>query len=160
MGGIDKAIEKQKTSSYYDLYLNDETSRYVYRLLAVKELLTRPKVYGYELRPKDLYPPVPVNTLKVDSTISDLATFAIKQGTTYKLLKYMNPWLLQGDLKNAAKKVYQILIPKAGVKIYGMDDSASGSSLTADTTRFVSVAEVRADSLIHAGRGADSGKSK
>lgn len=158
MGGIDKALEKQKATNYYDLYLNEETSRYVYRLLAVKELLTRPKVYGYELRPKDLYPPVPVTTLKVDSTITDLATFAINHGTTYKLLKYMNPWLLKSDLQNTAKKAYDILIPKAGVKIYGMDDSESGSSLTADSTRFVSTAEVRADSLIHAGR--DSGTSK
>jgi membrane-bound lytic murein transglycosylase D len=146
MGGIDKQLEKQKATNYYDLFLNDETSRYVFRILAVKDILTRPKAYGFELRPRDLYPPLPTRQVKVDSAITDLTDFAIKQGTTYKILKLLNPWLRKSILSNPEKKTYLISLLKKGTRIYPEDDSYPAIR---DTTRFVTPAEITADSLTH-----------
>jgi membrane-bound lytic murein transglycosylase D len=149
MGGIDKQLEKQRTASYYDLFLNDETSRYVFRILAVKDILIRPKAYGFELRSKDLYPSLPTYAVKVDSSISDLADFAIKQGSTYRTLKLLNPWLRKSTLTNPDKKAYKILFLKKGARIYAEDETEPLSPDKADTTRFVTHAEIVIDSLSH-----------
>lgn len=150
MGGVDRQIDKQKSTSYYDLFLNEETGRYVFRLLAVKEILTRPKSYGYQLRQKDLYPPIPTYNVKVDSSITDLASFAIAQGHSYKILKYLNPWLISSKLSNPEKKTYQISFPKKGVKLYGIDEDAPGiPGASMDSGKFVTASELKRDSLAH-----------
>jgi len=146
MGGIDKQLDRQQAGSYYDLYLNEETARYVFRLLAVKEILTRPKTYGYQLRPKDLYPPIPTYTVKVDSTINDLPAFALRQGYTYKMLKYFNPWLTNGKLSNPERKTYMIMFPKKGVRVYGIDEDPVAASVDT-SSKFITAAEVKSDSL-------------
>jgi membrane-bound lytic murein transglycosylase D len=146
MGGVDKQLEKQKSGNYYDLYLNEETARYIYRILAIKEILSRPKAYGYQLRPNDLYPPIPTTAVTVDSSITDLAAFAIKRGSTYKILKLMNPWLLKSNLSNPNKKKYVLLFPKNGVKLYGLDEQDTPEA-RADSTKYVTAPEVIADSL-------------
>jgi hypothetical protein len=148
MGGIDKQLEKQRASNYYDLFLNDETSRYVFRILAVKDILTRPKTYGFELRQKDLYPALPTYSIKVDSAVTDLADFAIKQGITYKTLKMLNPWLRKNILPNPEKKTYYFLLLKKGAKIYAEDETEQTPALPAgDTSRFVTRTEIAMDSL-------------
>ncbi len=114
MNGITKQIEFQQVNNYYDLLLNEETSRYVFRILALKEIMKNPKLYGFELQPKDLYENLPTKKIEVDSTISDLAIFAKNQGINYKILKYHNPWLRDKKLDNPKKKVYQIEIPLKG----------------------------------------------
>jgi len=129
MGGIQTQLEKQKVDNYFDLMLNDETSRYVYRLLAIKEVISRPRVYGYVLRKKDLYPPITTKKLTIDSTIHSLTDFAIKQGINYKILKTFNPWLRTNTLNNLDKKKYIIEIPKGSVNIYDMDGNYEGSNL-------------------------------
>lgn len=146
MGGIDKQLDRQKTGSYYDLYLNEETARYIFRLLAVKEILTRPKMYGYQLRPKDLYPPISTRAVKVDSSITDLVAFAQQQGSTYKILKYMNPWLLTGKLGNPQKKTYVLLFPQKGTKIYGIDNEIPEQPYDT-SSKYVTPAELKSDSL-------------
>jgi membrane-bound lytic murein transglycosylase D len=147
MGGIDRQLEKQKATNYYDLFLNDETSRYVFRILAVKDILTRPKAYGFELRKKDLYPALPTYPIKIDSSITDLADFAIKEGTTYKILKLLNPWLRKNSLVNTNKKNYRILLLKKGAKIYSEDETEPAQQIKLDTTRFVTASEISMDSL-------------
>lgn len=150
MGGIDKQIAKQKTDSYYSLYLNEETARYIYRIVSLKEIISRPKSYGYQLRKKDLYPPIPVTRITVDSSIADLANFAISNETTYKLLKILNPWLLKGSLSNQAKKAYFILLPVKGASMYNLDDEIPPSSYNnnkSDTSNFVTSEEILIDSL-------------
>lgn len=129
MGGIQTQLEKQKVNSYFDLMLNDETSRYVYRLLAMKEIISRPKVYGFILRKKDLYPPISTKKLIIDSTINDLTSFAINQKITFKILKNFNPWLKTNTLPNPSKKKYIIEIPKGSVNIYDMDGNYEGSNI-------------------------------
>jgi LysM repeat protein len=126
MGGIEGQLKRQKVKSYYDLLLNDETSRYVFRVLAVKELLTKPKNYGYMLRKRDLYLPIPTYKVYVDSSITDLTDFAIKQGVNYKILKVFNPWLRKNTLTNKDKKKYAITLPKKEYLTRAFDEESIG----------------------------------
>jgi membrane-bound lytic murein transglycosylase D len=149
MGGVQNQLAKQKVNTYYDLLLNDETARYVYRILAMKEVISRPKVYGYMLRKKDLYPLIPTKTLVVDSTIHNLADFAIQQHVTYKILKLFNPWLRTNILSNNDKKKYLIEIPKNGVAIYDMDGNYNGSDILTETdsSKLITTSVIEVDSV-------------
>ncbi len=149
MGGLQGQLDKQKVNSYYDLLLTEETARYVYRILAMKEIIARPKVYGYMLRKKDLYPPIATKKIIIDSSIYNIADFAIAQGTNYKILKLFNPWLRTNTLSNTEKKKYNIDIPKNGVQIYDMDGNYDGSDILSgdDTSKFMTVSSVEKDSI-------------
>ena len=114
MNGIAKSLETQKVSSYYDLLLTDETQRYVFRILALKEIMKNPKLYGFNLEKNELYEPIPTKIIEIDSTVSDLAEFSKLQGINYKILKIHNPWLRDKKLLNTSNKKYLIEIPTAG----------------------------------------------
>lgn len=109
--GMAEAVRHQKTNNYYDLYLNRETSRYVFRILALKQVLQNPQQYGFFLDAGDLYPQYKYKTVGVDTTISDLADFAKIYGTTYKTLRELNPWILGYSLTNKEKKHYEMKVP-------------------------------------------------
>lgn len=111
MGGIERAIENQQVKSYYDLFLNDETSRYVFRIIACKEIIENPTRYGFQINPKHLYNPEKVKYIEVKETIKDLVVFAKQHGTNYKLLKRHNPWLRDDKLSVKKGKVYRIALP-------------------------------------------------
>lgn len=113
-GGMSKQIDRQKETDYYDLLLNDETSRYIFRILAFKEILSNPKKYGFNFREKDLYSHVPTFKVKVDTAITNMAGFAKQFEINYKILKLHNPWLRDTYLKNASGKEYYIEIPEKG----------------------------------------------
>lgn len=110
-GRISQQQDRQYVDNALDLYLVEETSRYVYRILAAKMLLTNPKQFGFYLRSSDLYPPIPYRTIKVTEDIDDLARFAKGQGINFSLLKSMNPWLRGTSLPNHNGKEYLIRIP-------------------------------------------------
>ncbi|MDN3723760.1 lytic transglycosylase domain-containing protein [Aequorivita sp. SDUM287046] len=114
VGGMNKQINRQKETSYYDLLLNDETSRYVFRILALKEMLNNPQKYGFNFREKDLYTNIPTYTVKVDTPVEDWAEWVKPYGINYKILKLHNPWLRDTFLKNSSGKVYAIEIPEKG----------------------------------------------
>jgi membrane-bound lytic murein transglycosylase D len=111
MGGMDRALENQQVESYYDLFLNDETSRYVFRLLAIKEIIEHPEKYGFKLKPEHLYQPEKIKYVTVNQTIKDLVAFAKANDTNYKLLKHHNPWLRDEKLTVKKGKTYRIAIP-------------------------------------------------
>lgn len=111
MGGMERALENQKVTSYYDLFLNDETSRYVFRIIACKEIIENPTTYGFQINPKHLYDPEPVKYIEVRETIKNLIDFALQHNTNYKLLKRHNPWLRDEKLTVKKGKVYKIAIP-------------------------------------------------
>jgi hypothetical protein len=113
-GGINKQVERQKVDDYYDLLLNSETSRYVFRILAFKEILSNPKKYGFNFREKDLYTEIPSFKVKVDTAVTDFADFAKKFDINYKILKIHNPWLRDTYLNNSSGKEYYIEIPEKG----------------------------------------------
>ena len=110
--GVNKQIDLQKVSNYYDLLLNEETSRYVFRILALKEIMKAPEKFGFAVPKQDLYELYPTRRLEIDSTVTNLADFAIRQGVNYKILKLYNPWLRDSKLENKTRKKYIIELPK------------------------------------------------
>jgi len=114
--GMDRQIERQKKENYYDLLLNEETARYLYRVLAFKLIFEDPAAYGFTLSKKDMYPEIPVYSVEVDSAVADFADFAGVLGTNYKILKYLNPWLRDNKMSNNSHKKYEILIPERGYR--------------------------------------------
>ncbi|MCB0431095.1 MAG: lytic transglycosylase domain-containing protein [Flavobacteriales bacterium] len=112
MQGIQNQIELQSCSNYYDLYLNDETSRYLFRMLALREIHNAPEQYGYMIRQEDLYPPVPIRKVAVDSSIASLPAFAKLHGIKYKTLKLLNPWLKNSSFTNPKKETFYFDLPE------------------------------------------------
>ena len=111
MYGMDRLLEKQQANNYYDLLLNKETSRYIFRILAVKEIMANPLKYGFIFETSDLYKTVPIRKIGWDKPISNIAIFAKDQGINYKIIKIFNPWLIQNYLNNKSRKYYEIYIP-------------------------------------------------
>jgi hypothetical protein len=111
LAGYSKFTSYQQTNDYYNTMLPDETMRYVFRILAYKYLITNAEKMGFILYPSDQYQPVKTKTLTVDSTIHDLAQFAINNGSSYKMLKILNPWLRDHALTVKAGKSYEIKLP-------------------------------------------------
>lgn len=112
--GMTNQMERQKQTNYYDLLLNQETSRYIFRILALKEILSNPEKYGFNFREKDLYTNIPTYSVKVDVPVEDWAEWVKPYGINYKILKIHNPWLRDTYLKNESGKEYIIEIPEAG----------------------------------------------
>ncbi|TYP98267.1 transglycosylase-like protein with SLT domain [Tenacibaculum adriaticum] len=110
-GRILRRLKEQKVDNYYDLLLNDETGRYVFRILALKEIMTHPKKYGFIYGQEDLYQTIQTYDIEVTKPIPDLADFAKENGITYKELKIENPWLRETRLNNRSGKKYTIKIP-------------------------------------------------
>lgn len=111
MNGFQRALKKQKVNNFYDLKLNQETARYVFRILAFKEIIENPDRYDFKIKRKQFYPEVKTTKLKVDSTIADLVDFAHKQGITYKTLRVHNPWIKNYSITNNDGKTYTFIMP-------------------------------------------------
>ncbi len=109
--GIDRQIERQGEKDYYDLLFNEETARYIFRILAIKLVLNDPAVYGFDIPSKELYKEVPYKEISVNGALPDIGKFAGENGTNYKLLKYLNPWLRDNKLSNPKQREYKIKIP-------------------------------------------------
>jgi membrane-bound lytic murein transglycosylase D len=109
--GLDEQIGIQKETSYYDLLLNDETSRYIFRIAALKIILSDPAAYGFKVREMDLYKPIPYYEVTLDSTVASFEQYAHNFNTNYKLLKNLNPWLRKPFITNTARIKYTIRIP-------------------------------------------------
>jgi len=115
---LNKQIERQYTDYYYDILLNEETARYIFRIVALKLILSDPYKYGFHLAQKDNYQPIAYSEISVNGPIKDLAQFAFEKGTNYKILKILNPWLRDSFITNAAHKAYIIKIPSAGIRTF------------------------------------------
>ena len=113
-GGIGKRLKEQQVDTYYDLLLGQETGRYIFRVIALKEIFTNAKKYGFNLDDKHLYTYIPTYKVEVDSAVTNFASFAKEFGINYKILKIHNPWLRENKLNNKSKKKYQIAIPENG----------------------------------------------
>jgi membrane-bound lytic murein transglycosylase D len=109
---ISETIEKQKTNNYYDMLFNEETSRYIFRIVAFKSIYEAPACYGFYIREADLYPVIPTRDIAISTSIPDLVTFAQENKISYKVLKEFNPWLRTDRLPNLSGKSYIIKLPK------------------------------------------------
>lgn len=112
--GISKQLERQKTTNYYNLVLNQETTRYIPRAVALKHVLSNPNLYGFAIEEEQLYEPFDTYTVDVDSSVAHWADFAALNGINYKTLKLFNPWLRDNSLTNKSGKVYTIKLPVEG----------------------------------------------
>lgn len=113
-GGINKYMRIQQVDDYYDLLLGEETGRYVFRIMAIKEILSNPEKYGFHLEKEDMYTAAPSFTVEVDEPVASFADFAQKYEINYKILKRHNPWLREPHLNNNSRKKYTIQIPNKG----------------------------------------------
>lgn len=123
--GLDEQIAIQHQNNYYDLLLNEETARYIFRAVAYKLVITDPERYGFRLSKKDLFPELKYYEVKVDTAITNFSAFAEKYGTNYKILKYLNPWLRKPYLTPKTNKEYLIKIPSEGMRSIDRIDSGS-----------------------------------
>ncbi|MFI1743726.1 lytic transglycosylase domain-containing protein [Thalassobellus sediminis] len=112
--GVSRRLKEQGVDNYYDLLLGEETGRYLFRIVALKEILSNPSKYGFNFRDKDLYNNVPTYKVEVDTAVADFSKFAQNYGINYKILKLHNPWLRESHLNNKSRKLYTIDIPKEG----------------------------------------------
>ena len=113
MEGVSKRLQEQGQTSYYDLDLSAETTRYVARILAMKSIFQNPAAYGFHIGNADLYPPIPVRVAVVDGPVADWAVWAKENGTSLKMLRELNPWLRKNKLTNAKGKRYEVKLPVA-----------------------------------------------
>lgn len=111
-GGYAKQANLQKTKYYYDLLLPEETNRYIFRILAFKHLVENAKDLGFMLDDEELYHSVKTKKIRVNATVHDLVQFAVDNGTNYKTLKLLNPWLRSNTLPVKAGRSYEILVPE------------------------------------------------
>ncbi|WP_346881501.1 lytic transglycosylase domain-containing protein [uncultured Algibacter sp.] len=112
--GIRRRLKEQNVSEYYDLLLGEETGRYLFRIVALKEILSNPTKYGFNFRDKDLYKNVPTYKVEIDTAVTDFSKFAQNLGVNYKILKLHNPWLRESHLNNKSRKSYTLDIPEKG----------------------------------------------
>mgnify|MGYP005841303977 CR=1 FL=1 len=149
IGGISKQIEKQGYNDYYNLYLNTETARYIFKILAIKEIITRPKHYGYKYefeKGKGLQ----TKNIQIDSTITDLQKFAQQLQVDYHLVKLLNPWILNDKLLNQDKKAYVIKLPIKGqensYQFFAAELETVGKFATKENITKDTVVEIKVDS--------------
>lgn len=121
MNGIDRQVELQESKNYYDLSLNEETARYLFRILALKLVMSDPEKYGFKVDDKDKYPIIPIKEIKVTGNITSMVDFAHAHKVNYKILRYLNPWLRQTYLKNPFKKTYLLKIPEPGFRKFDQE---------------------------------------
>lgn len=111
MNGVRRALEKQQVDSYFDLSLNEETSRYVFRMLAIKEIMEDPEKFGFEIDPHHLYPEYELRRMELKESIADLADWARQQETSLKVIRRLNPWILRDRISAHRYRNLSILIP-------------------------------------------------
>ncbi|MFP4528399.1 MAG: lytic transglycosylase domain-containing protein [Candidatus Kapaibacterium sp.] len=113
--GVKRRLAHQSADDYFDLYLNEETSRFIFRIALIKEFMTNPAKYGFVVDPADLYTEPNVRKVVVRTNIKDLADWAIKQGTSYKYVRMLNPWILGKSLPWPRKgETWEIDLPAEG----------------------------------------------
>ena len=112
MGGMNSALANQGETSFYNVLLPEETMRYIFRIAALKLILSNPSYYGFYLDTKDTYQPLQVQRETISSGIGSIVSFAKSKGTNYKTIKMLNPWMREKTLQNTKGRTYTILLPK------------------------------------------------
>ncbi len=106
LANLNKTLETQKEQSIFDLNVNDETSRYIFRIVALKEILSRPQAYGFYVDEDQLYKPVNnVKEVTITTPVENLSDLAHEHGLSYRMLKYYNPWLIDSKIRPKTKHI-------------------------------------------------------
>jgi hypothetical protein len=114
--GVKRQIIDQGIKNYYDLYLNTETARYLFRIISLKNIHQNPAKYGYYITPQQYYQAISFVTVPVTNSISNLQEWSLKQQCNYKLVKLLNPWLRKSFLNVDLGKTYFIKLPKSRIE--------------------------------------------
>ena len=109
--GIERDMEYQYGSNFFDLHLNNETGRYVFRILAVKYIMEHPADFGFVIPEETLYPELKVKKVTVENSIDDLPKWAIENGVNFKILKKLNPWLIKNSLTIKPTDQFEVYLP-------------------------------------------------
>jgi len=110
LSAMKQRVNDQKTNNFYEMYFNPETSRYIFRMLAMKIIFSNPKQAGFSFTAEDLYQPYKYKVVEVDTAIPSIADFAAQYGLKYKHIKILNTWLRDAQLTNRERKKYQVKI--------------------------------------------------
>jgi len=112
-GKLNKESKIQRSNSYYDLNLNQETARYVFRILAIKEIMNDPEAFGFYIEDADKYPALDsFYEMEITGSVANWGDYAKQYKTSYRMLKVYNPWLVSSSLANKGKKKYIVKLPK------------------------------------------------
>jgi len=134
MGGLSKAHRNQNETSYYKLDLNSETAKYIFRIMALKQLIEHPKEYGFKVSRGNPYD-IPLKKIKVKESIPDLSVFASKHGINLEILKQYNAWLLKNTLTiKEPDKTYTLLVPRKPELLISTEQKASIQPVSIDST--------------------------
>ena len=129
-GGLSRRYKLESVNNYYDVRLNSETARYVYRILAVKQIMQHPQDYGIYIRECDLYPPIPTQNATMTGRDIDLYEYANQHNCSYKMLRELNPWLINEKIKNKEGRTFTIKLPiKKGTEMSTLRQGDSSSDL-------------------------------
>lgn len=112
LGRVRKNMEQQQQQSYYDVHWAEETRRYVFRILAIKEILSRPADFGFDVGEGDKYRPYKTEKVSVRGPIADVPQWAIDHGTTYRLVRMLNPWILKPKITRPDSLVIEVASPE------------------------------------------------
>jgi hypothetical protein len=145
MDGLKKQLQQQGVSSYYDLYLNSETARYMLRILAIKCVMESPSKYGFNFSRNQLYLPYEKVIIRVNQPINDLAKFALDNGLNYKLIKTYNPWLRKNILTLKNADTYFLQVPKNALSAQAFQNKIINDTVSLTDTHFQGITP--ADSL-------------
>lgn len=108
--GVKNSLDYQDSDNYFELYLNEETSRFIFRILAIKEIMSNPDKYGFKISKSEIYQPEKTKIVKVNSAIDNISEWAQKNNSTYKDIKILNPWILGRSLPAPKSEPYEIMI--------------------------------------------------
>jgi hypothetical protein len=114
INGVERQIERQATTNYYNFILNEETSRYLFRAIALKLIINNPENYGFGINEYETYKPYETFEVEIKSDIKDLAIWAKDKEINYKWLKILNPWLRDNSVTVPNGTIYKIKLPKPG----------------------------------------------
>lgn len=115
--GLSEQVDIQKETNYYDLLLNEETARYIFRIVSLKLIISEPSKFGFNVSPGDLYKPVPYREVDIDTAVTSFEQFARQFETNYKILKFLNPWLRKPFLTNSERREYTIRVPEKDARV-------------------------------------------
>lgn len=116
IAGVKKDMLWQESEHYFDTYMNNETSRYIFRLIAMKLIFENPKAYGYNIDEAQLYKPLETNSIEVEENINDLAHWSKEKGYNYKIIRKLNPWILGNSLSQKDGSL-ELLLPAKNEKL-------------------------------------------
>lgn len=112
MYGMASNLERQKVDNFFDLSLNPETARYIFRIMAVKLVFENPNNYGFYINNESLYPEYVTKDIIIDTSIPNLYEWSVEHGISIKILRKLNPWIRGKDFIVKEGEVFTFKIPK------------------------------------------------